>query len=112
MRPYPGPDPRRQVSHEGGEEPIWSRLGDELFYRNGDQWMFVPVTTEPDFTAETPRLLFDGPYHNVGGRSYAVTPDAQRFLLLKRQEQEAPRRINIVHNWFEELKRLAPITSP
>jgi hypothetical protein len=39
-----------------------------------------------------------------------VSPDGQRFLMLKpaEQAQAAPTQINVVLNWFEELKRRVP----
>jgi hypothetical protein len=42
--------------------------------------------------------------------NYDVSPDGQRFLMLKpiEQEQSAPTQINVVLNWFEELKRRVP----
>ena len=42
--------------------------------------------------------------------NYAVSPDGQRFLMLKPAEHadDAPTQINIVLNWFEELKRRVP----
>jgi serine/threonine protein kinase len=41
--------------------------------------------------------------------NYDVLPDGQRFLMLKPSEQEAaPTQINVVLNWFEELKRRVP----
>ena len=40
---------------------------------------------------------------------YDVSPDGQRFLMVKRSEQaQAPTQINVVLNWFEELKRRVP----
>ena len=42
-------------------------------------------------------------------RHYDVGPDGQRFLMLKEDESAASTaQINIVLNWFEELKRLVP----
>jgi hypothetical protein len=38
---------------------------------------------------------------------YDISPDGQRFLMIKREREEA--QINVVLNWFEELKRLVPI---
>lgn len=35
IRPYPVGEGKWQVSVNGGEEPIWSHDGKELFYRNG-----------------------------------------------------------------------------
>jgi hypothetical protein len=42
--------------------------------------------------------------------NYDVSPDGQRFLMLKPVEQAeaAPTRINVVLNWFEELKQKVP----
>lgn len=109
VRPYPGPGAKWQVSTQGGVHQIWSRDGRELFYRNGNKWMVVAVDLQPVFKAETPRLLFEGPYVQVGGASYDVTPDGQRFLLLEPAGRDAApvTHLNVVLNWLEEVKRKA-----
>jgi serine/threonine-protein kinase len=111
VRPYPGPGAKHPVSSEGGREPVWSADGQELFYRNGDKMMVVAVETEPDFNAGRPRVLFEGSYAmgSGGGYNYDVTPDGRRFLMVRRQLGPAPRQINVVLNWAEELKRLVPV---
>jgi len=99
-----------QISSEGGTEPVWAWSGRELFYRNGNRMMAVEIATEPTFSAGTPRLLFDGRYHyglGAAPQNYDVTSDGQRFLMVQASEQ-APTQINVVLNWFEELKRLVP----
>jgi len=112
VQPYPGPGGKWQVSTEGGTEPVWNRNGRELFYRSGDKMMAVDVTTQPSFVAGKSRMLFQGPYLPTPGTlpNYDVSPDGQRFLMLKPSEQSeaAPTQINVVLNWFEELKRLVP----
>jgi hypothetical protein len=41
--------------------------------------------------------------------NYDVPPDGQRFLMNKAKDQKsAPTQINVVLNWFEELKRRVP----
>ena len=107
VRPYPAADGKWQVSTDGGEEPLWSRDGKELFYRNGQKWMAAAVSLKPKFAAEKPKLLFEAPYPNLGGRSYDVTPDGQRFLVLEPVESEAApvTHLNVVLNWFEEIKQ-------
>jgi hypothetical protein len=41
--------------------------------------------------------------------NYDVSPDGQRFLMLKGgEEQQAATQIHVVLNWFEELKRRVP----
>jgi serine/threonine protein kinase len=42
-----------------------------------------------------------------GVLNYDVTADGQRFLMIKPLEQQAA-QINVVQNWFEELKRRVP----
>jgi Tol biopolymer transport system component len=114
VRPFPKVEEGKwQISTGGGVEPRWAANGRELFYRNqiGDQMMAVNITTEPTFGAGTPRLLFEGSYQRSPGgvAFYDVTPDGQRFLMLQAAEQEAGgSQINVILNWFEELKRLAP----
>ena len=109
VRPYPAMDRPIPISYDLGEEPIWSPNGDELFYRSVNRWMVVSISTEPEFKAGTPRVLFEGPYLNVSGISYDVAPDGQRLLVLQpRYDDSQVREFCVVHNWFEELKRLVP----
>ncbi|MBZ5699386.1 MAG: serine/threonine-protein kinase [Acidobacteriia bacterium] len=112
VQPYPGPGGKWQVSTEGGTEPVWNPKGRELFYRSGDKMMAVDIATQPSFTVGKPRMLFQGPYLPTPGtlRNYDVSPNGQRFLMLKasEQEQSAPTQINVVLNWFEELKQKVP----
>jgi Tol biopolymer transport system component len=114
VQPYPGPGGKWQISTEGGTEPVWNPNGRELFYRSGDKMMGAGITTQPSFTVGKPRILFEGKYVlNPPPNTfpyYDVSPDGQRFLMLKppEQAQAAPTQINVVLNWFEELKRRVP----
>jgi eukaryotic-like serine/threonine-protein kinase len=109
---YPGPGGKLQVSRDGGVEPLWNPNGRELFYRNGNKMMAVAITTQPSFTLGIPQLLFERSYvlATVPISNYDVSPDGRRFLMIKptEQEQAARTQINIVLNWFEELKRKVP----
>jgi Tol biopolymer transport system component len=113
VQPYPGPGGKLQISTEGGTEPVWNRSGRELFYRNGGKMMAVDIATQPNFAVGKPRMLFEGKYQQSPGTApnYDVSPDGQRFLMLKpsEQAQAAPTQINVVLNWFEELKRRVPV---
>jgi len=112
VQPYPGPGGKWQISTEGGTEPVWNPNGRELFYRSGDKMMAVDIATQPGFTAGKPRMLFEGPYmaSPFMYSNYDVSPDGQRFLMLKPGEagEAVPTQINVVLNWFEELKRRVP----
>ncbi len=111
VRPYPGPGGQSQISIDGGSEPVWSPTGRELFYRNGNKMMAVPILTEPRFSVGTPQMLFEAPYASVPVRvpNYDVSADGQRFLMIKATEPTTtPTQINVVVNWIEELKRRVP----
>ena len=111
--PFPNlEDGKWQISRDGGESPVWGPNGRELFYRslNGQSMMVVKVTTEPTFAAGSPEVLFTGSYFFGAGRNYDISPNGQRFLMIKEAEEEERQQgqINVVLNWFEELKRLVP----
>jgi Tol biopolymer transport system component/predicted Ser/Thr protein kinase len=112
VQPFPGPGGKWQISTDGGTEPMWNRNGRELFYRSGDKMMAVDIATQPGFAAGKPRMLFEGQYRLTPGTApnYDVSPDAQRFLMLKPSEsaETTPTQINVVLNWFEELKQKVP----
>jgi serine/threonine-protein kinase len=116
VQPFPGPGPKIQISTEGGSDPLWRRAGGELYYRDGDKMMVVEVRTQPSFTAGRPRLLWQGHYSpgmssscgmpGVTSFNYDVTPDGQRFLMVKDLHQDvASNRIYVVVNWTQELAR-------
>ncbi|HET7468091.1 MAG TPA: protein kinase [Gemmatimonadales bacterium] len=95
---------RHQVSTKGGYEPRWTRGGRELVYRTSDS--LFAVTVDPR-TGETgrPTPLFAYQYRPEGQSwSYDVAADGSRFLMVKLPAQSAPRRVEVVLNWFSELK--------
>ncbi len=108
VQPFPGQGGKWQVSTDGGNRPVWARNGREIFYRNGNKLMVVPVETKPAFKPDAPRLVFERAFWHAG-HDYDVTPDGQHFIMIKTSEQQAaPVQVNVVVNWFEELKRQAP----
>ncbi|NIS83409.1 MAG: protein kinase, partial [Anaerolineales bacterium] len=105
VEPYPGPGPKTMISTTGGYEPAWSRDGKELFYRGGrgsPKMIAATIETEPEFRVIEYKELFETNY-----RDYDVAPDG-RFLIIQEPQEPTPLGINIVLNWFEELKRLVP----
>jgi serine/threonine-protein kinase len=100
---------KRQISTAGGEEVTWSPDGGALFYREGRKWMSVAVQTQAEFRADAPKMIFEGPYLNVPGVSYDVAPDGRHFIVNEENQKQAPTtQLNVVLNWFEELKRRVP----
>jgi hypothetical protein len=110
---FPGSGSRRQVSVEGGREPLWGRDGRELVYRSGTRMFAVPVDTNRGFSAAKPRVLFEGRYVlgglDVMGLDYDLAPDG-RFLMLKPStDEQTPRGLHVVLNWVDELKQRVPL---
>ncbi|MGE3844796.1 MAG: protein kinase, partial [Vicinamibacterales bacterium] len=110
VQAFPGLGAKWQVSTEGGTEPRWNRNGKELFFRNGEKLMAVDVDTSREFTAGKPHMLFSGPYQDTApADNYDVSPDGKKFLMIKATAETASlKQINLVVNWFEELKRRVP----
>jgi len=117
VQAFPGPGPRIQVSSDGGTDPVWRRTGSELFYRNGDSMMAVPVSPGPSFVNGRPHELWKGHYsHGMSSScgpagptssNYDVTPDGERFLMIKDEDQDSAtsRQAVVVLGWADELSR-------
>jgi Tol biopolymer transport system component len=109
VQPFPGPGSKWLVSTGGGEEPAWSRSGQEIFFRSGGRMMAATVSETPEFSTSKPEVLFEGLYHysNFPTRSYDIGPDG-RFVMVAEPEPEfATRKLEVVLNWSEELKQEA-----
>jgi serine/threonine-protein kinase len=106
VRPFPSGDREWQISSSGGYQPLWSARGDQLFYRHGKRLMVVPVSTESEFRAGTPQVVFErDDFGGLGIMSYQVSPDGQRILIGKSLVGARPvTELKVVVNWFEELK--------
>jgi Tol biopolymer transport system component len=115
VRPYPGPGESYRVSEDGTHSPIWAANGRELLYKTkGGGFASVAITSLDPFRWNPPRSIFDynpGEYSDTSiVRDWDISPDAQRFLLVRPEEsKDKPvTEIQIVLNWTEELKRRAP----
>ena len=100
-----------QISVGGGTEPLWAPDSRELFYRDGNKILSVAIGPEPELSAGTPRLLFEGrflPGPIWAPRNYDISTDGQRFLMIQREQDLVSTEIVVVLNWFTELNRLVP----
>jgi hypothetical protein len=111
---YPELGNRQQISTGGGNVPVWSRDGRELFFNSldGRQMLAVQVQSGSTLMAGRPQVLFETAMGvSVSGRPYDVAPDG-RFLIIRSAQTEAdggtaPNLI-VVQNWFQELKQRVP----
>jgi serine/threonine protein kinase/Tol biopolymer transport system component len=108
VEPYPGTGPKTRISMNGGYQPVWSRDGGELFYRGGRKIVAATIETAPQFKVVSRKELFEGKYMScLVCQTYDASPDGE-FLMIQDPKESPPQGINVVLNWFEELKRLVP----
>ncbi|MGI8619704.1 MAG: protein kinase domain-containing protein [Gemmatimonadaceae bacterium] len=109
VQPFPGPGARVQVSVSGGSEPVWSRDGRRLFYRDNQNVHAANVSLTGSFSILSREVLFRDDFVKapLPHANYDVTPDGSHLLLLKATEQA---QVLVVHNWREELR--AQLTRP
>jgi len=113
IKPYPGPGRAIPVTTDGGMEPVWDPFEKELYYRDdtGYKLFKVSIITEPAVQVGSPELLFEGRFYGssfLWGRNYDISPQGDFFILIEEGETQPATQINVVLNWSEELKRLAP----
>jgi serine/threonine-protein kinase len=102
IRPSSGEDRKWQVSVGGGNSPSWSPAGDEIFYLCGSRFLAAPVTaTAGEISVGAPKLLFTN--HEIF--AFDVTPDGMRFIVLENPNIGAQAALDLVVNWFSEVRR-------
>jgi hypothetical protein len=120
VRPFPNVDAGRwQISSDGGTRAAWSRDGKELFYLDSNGLLTsVKISLDGDrLSAGRPNTILETAYvaglsaRGLDLRSYDVSPDGQRFLMVKdvaRPTTPGPVPLVLVTGWLEELKQRVP----
>jgi serine/threonine-protein kinase len=122
VRPFPNvQDSRAQISTAGGTRAAWSRNGRELFYLDREGLLTsVAISAGPGATlsAGPPVKILNRKYYagasllGLDLRGYDISPDGQRFLMIKEPESPPPvtqsANLVLVLKWFEELKDRLP----
>ena len=107
VRPFPEVNARRwTISSNGGQHPVWSRDGKELFFIAGDGWMMAaPIKPGSNFAYERPVRLFQAADYFVNvARNFDVTPDGKGFIMVKSPSGSERQSIVVVTNWLEEVR--------
>jgi serine/threonine-protein kinase len=108
LRPFPDVQiGRRKVSVSEGAYPVWNPNGEEILYLTEDGIMSVAILEDSGTlpTLGQEQLILE----MTGIKSFDISPDGQTFAVSRFPEESAPREINIVLNWFEELKERVPV---
>ena len=117
VRPYPKTDGGQwKVSRDGGRQAAWSRDARELFYRDyGGALIAVPVPPGPRFlpgeqvTILPANTIYAGSGSAITSRTYDVSPDGLRFLMIRIRNENRQSNLIVVQNWSEELKARVPV---
>jgi hypothetical protein len=100
---FPGPGGKWQVSTRGGDEPLWSRNGREIFFRDNAYVVAARVATTPTFSVMTRAPLFEDTYMRGNTVNWDVMADDQRFVMLRAADQSA--QLVVATNWDDEARR-------
>jgi Tol biopolymer transport system component len=123
VQPLPPTGAKYQVTTSGGISPIWSADGKQLIYSQNPgagigNLISVDVQTQSGFVFGKPTPLpIKGFWHNGAAgrpRGFDMTPDGKQFVVMVSPDeatsnQRSTQQINIVLNWFEELKQRVPV---
>jgi len=103
---FPEKGALRQISVDGGTDPLWSPDGKRIYYRYEDQFLAVDVSTEAGFKAGKPELLFSGKFRkHILGWYYDIHPDGDKFVMVKGGEIDTTQnQINIIQNFTQEIE--------
>ncbi len=107
VQAFPEGGDKLAISNGGGREPVWAPDGHALYYRTGDRMLEVGIDTEPALRAGAPHLIFEGAYEGVvwGEPDYDVSPDGQRFLMIKSTGPPPRAEMEVIVNWFDDVAR-------
>jgi Tol biopolymer transport system component len=98
-----------RVSESGGQWPLWRRDGAELLFLNHGALMATEFHGQSDRPVGAPRSLFTiagsggGPFGF--GRSYAVTPDGQRFVAIVSATDPTPHPATVILHWRASINK-------
>jgi Tol biopolymer transport system component len=105
VRSYPDGGTVRQLSVDGGVEPVWCPNG-ELFFRTADRWMVTTVTTTPELAWDPPRQLFTTDFIDTPNATWDVSPDGKYVYLFQRVTERPRNRLHVLSNVLGEPARL------
>jgi dipeptidyl aminopeptidase/acylaminoacyl peptidase len=114
VKPVAGEAARVQVSTAGASNSAWSPKGNMLYYREAGAMWAVDLGRGDVPVPGPRRKLFDvgwalNPFGEWDYSGFDVMPDGERFLMVRREPKAIPDRINVVVNWYDELRRLVPL---
>ncbi len=112
VQPFPPTGAKWQVANSG-TMPLWAPDGRELFFLKGRNLMSIPVLPGGSFSVGAPRKVIEMPPSLLLATdtttNFDIAPDG-RFLVVRQTSQEnMTGHLVVALNWFETLRKMAPI---
>jgi Tol biopolymer transport system component len=109
LQPYPQGGSRLTVTTSGGDQPVWSRDGQKIYFQADGAINAVDFVSGPQPSVKNARVLFPNRFDNPQGgnhTNYDAFPDGRLLMLQSHIEKEGQRtKIVMVFNWLAELKQ-------
>ena len=115
VRRFPGPGNEWQISTGGGQFPIWSRNGRDVFFESPENRIMVAdyTATSDSFVSGKPRVWSEKQIRDLGSvANLDLAPDGKRFAMLALPEatkqEKGSVRVTFLLNFFDEVRRRIP----
>ena len=96
---FPKLENKSQISFDGGKLPRWDQSGKFIYYLNDDFLVAQPVEISNEFKRGEPVKLFQ-----ANTSDFDLSPDGQKFYLVRKDVKRPNPPLNLITNWFEDLK--------
>jgi serine/threonine protein kinase/Tol biopolymer transport system component len=113
VRSFPDGGSKLKISQDGGIEPVWTRSGREIVFRDRQRFLAAEFRAGAVPAAGSARVLFSASLYSGGGRpdeprAYDVTPRGDEFVAIRPEPVERPEvRLAVVTRWTASLEQAA-----
>jgi len=96
---------------QGGGRPRWSPDGKLIYYRKSEELMVMDIDTAEGRPTSTPRMAVDLESKLLVADDFSTLPGGKLLMIHKGPEEARPTHVEVILNWFEELKAKVPTGS-
>ena len=111
IQAYPGLGSKIRLSRDGGQAPVWSHAGDELYFASGAnsatgvEILSVAIDLGPPLVAGSPVKLFET---TMFPGQFDVCPDGRFVFIQFKQELPTVHGVDVALGWTQTLSQLVP----
>ena len=113
VRSFPDAGSKLKISQDGGIEPVWTRDGREIVFRERQRFLAAEFRAGPAPSAGAPRLLFTAELDSGGGRSdvwrsYDVSRSGEEIVAIRPERvANGENRLAVVTRWTAALEQMS-----